>query len=105
WVDNDDATQSFNVTIAPDALDEGNETVNLTLSGAIGAGLGAQSTATLTIHDSPGVLRFKSAPYTVNETTGTATITVERVNGRGGIVGVSYATSDGSAVAPGDYGG
>lgn len=46
-----DATETFSVTIANDALDEPNETVNLTLSNATGATLAAPATATLTIND------------------------------------------------------
>ncbi len=51
----------------------------------------------------PGELRFSMAAYTVGESGPVATINVERVNGSDGVVGVSYATADGSAVNPDDY--
>ncbi|MFO1351110.1 MAG: Calx-beta domain-containing protein [Gammaproteobacteria bacterium] len=51
-----------------------------------------------------GELQFSAATYTVTEAGPTATITVQRVNGDGGAVSVDYASSDGTAVQPGDYG-
>ncbi|MCL4836407.1 MAG: hypothetical protein KJ058_00390 [Thermoanaerobaculia bacterium] len=52
---------------------------------------------------SPGSLRFSSAGYSVSETGGAATITVERVGGDDGAVSVQYATANGSAQAGSDY--
>lgn len=52
WADGDDANKTFQVTIINDTVDESNETINLTLSNATGAGLdAARDTATLTITD------------------------------------------------------
>jgi hypothetical protein len=51
----------------------------------------------------PGGLRFSSPMYSVGEKAGHVTITVQRVGGSDGAVTVHYATSDGSATAPGDY--
>ena len=51
----------------------------------------------------PGTFSFSLSNYSVNENVGTATITVNRTNGATGAVAVSYATSDGSAMQPGDY--
>ncbi len=50
----------------------------------------------------PGSFRFSQATYATPEGT-VATITVERVNGTAGAVGVQYATGDGSAAAGSDY--
>ncbi|HEY6139167.1 MAG TPA: Ig-like domain-containing protein [Thermoanaerobaculia bacterium] len=52
---------------------------------------------------SPGSLQFSSATYSTSEGGGTATITVDRVGGTVGPVGVSYATSNGTATAGSDY--
>ena len=51
----------------------------------------------------PGTLQFGAATYIVNETTGTATITVTRTGGSEGIVGVSYSVTGGTAVDGTDY--
>src|SRR5262249_35759866 len=65
-------TRTFTVPITNDTLVEGNETVNLTLSGPTGgATLGGQATATLTVVDDdvtqPGVLQFNTSAYSVGE--------------------------------------
>lgn len=44
-----------------------------------------------------GVLQFSAEKYSVNEKSGSATITVTRTNGSDGAVSVNYATSNGSA--------
>ena len=51
----------------------------------------------------PGTLQFSAASYSVAENAGTASITVTRTGGSSGAVGVSYATSNGSATAGSDY--
>ena len=58
WSNNDAAAKSFAVPICADSLNEGDETVNLTLGGLTGsATLGTRTTATLTItNDDPPVL-------------------------------------------------
>lgn len=51
----------------------------------------------------PGTLQFSSATYSVGETGPTVTITVTRTGGSGGAVGVTYATSNGTATSGTDY--
>ncbi len=46
---------------------------------------------------------FSVANYTVDESAGSATITVERTGGNGGTAAVNYATSNGTATAGADY--
>ena len=50
-----------------------------------------------------GTLQFSAATYSVNENGGSVTITVTRTGGSNGAVGVSYATSNGTATAGSDY--
>ncbi len=50
-----------------------------------------------------GNLRFTAAASSVGEGAGSATIGVERVAGSFGPISVMYATSDGTALQPGDY--
>jgi hypothetical protein len=105
WANGDSSTKSFNVPITDDFLGEGNETVNLSLSGASGAALGSPSAATLTIidNDSTGALSFTGTTYSVGEGAGSALITVQRTGGTSGTATVQYSTSNGSAVAGSDY--
>src|SRR5207253_1069097 len=74
-----------------------------------GATLGSPATAVLTIIDNEGApagtLQFSSATYSVNENGGNATITITRTGGSAGAVGVSFATSNGTATAGSDYTG
>ena len=105
-----ETTKTFTVAILDDGLLEGNETVNLQLSGpGGGATLGVQSTAVLTIVDDevaqPGVLQFSGPTYSVGESGVSATITVTRTGGSDGAVSVQYATANGSATAGSDYTG
>lgn len=51
----------------------------------------------------PGNLQFSAIDYSVNEDVGNVTITVTRTGGSSGSASVSYATSNGTAVQPGDY--
>jgi hypothetical protein len=102
-------SQTFTVDIFDDAEYEGDETVNLALSNPTGgAGLGSPASAVLIIaEDEPvppaGSLQFGAPTYTVAEFGLIATITVERVGGSVGTVGVDYASSDGTATAGDDY--
>ena len=83
---------------------------NLVLGGQyipVGAALGAQSGAPLTIIDSnvkAGVLGFSSSVYSAIQGT-TATITLTRTNGSQNQVTVWYATGDGTATNGVDYTG
>lgn len=104
WAVNEGGSKTFTIPILNDSIGEGNETVNLSLSDGP---VGPQRTAVLTIVDDdvapPGTLQFSAAAYTVGESGGTATITVTRTGGNSGAVGVSYATSNGTATAGSDY--
>jgi len=90
-----DSSETFDVTIVNDTLDELLETLNLTLSSPIGAALGAQSGATLEITDD-------DAPPTISiDDVALATISLSTASGQQ--VQVTYATNDGSAAAGSDY--
>lgn len=51
----------------------------------------------------PGTFDFAPTTLTVNETDGTATLTVQRNGGIEGTTTVDYTTNDGTATAPSDY--
>jgi hypothetical protein len=89
-------SETFQVTITNDLLDEPAETVTLTLSSANNATLGTTNNpATLTIvdDDAAPTVDFDSAAYSVDEDAGTATITVTLNTASGQQVTVGYAVS------------
>jgi hypothetical protein len=57
----------------------------------------------LQVSTTPGTLQFANALPVVNESAGTAVITVTRTGGSAGLVTVDYATSDGTGVAGTKY--
>ncbi len=99
-------TRTFTVPILQDSILEATETVNLTLSGPVGATIVAgRDTAVLSILDDDigGTIQFTAATYTVVEGAGPATIAVSRSGGAAGGATVDFATSNGTATAGADY--
>ena len=101
-----DTSMSFTVPINNDTAFEGNEGFAVTLSAAGNATLGANNPATVTItdNDAAPTVQFSAATYSVNEGAGSVTVTVTKTGSTALTATVHYATSDGSAVAGGDYG-
>ncbi len=103
-------SMTFQVPILDDTIQEGNETILLTLTpgtphaGELPATIG-QGSATLTIvdDDAIGVFSFSSPHFSVGEAEGVAVVTVTRTGaasgnaGPGSTVTVHYATSAGTA--------
>lgn len=110
FADGDTANKTVSVPILDDASVEGAESFGASLSNASGASLGTPAAATVTISDNdiapppgPGTLQFSAMNFSVTENGGTATITVTRTGGSAGVIGVVYATRDGSALASSDF--
>lgn len=75
----------------------------LTQNGAMDLGA-LESTGLATPPPAGGVLQFSASSYSRSESGGTATITVSRIGGTTGAVGLSYATAaGGTATDGGDY--
>ncbi|WNC72790.1 Calx-beta domain-containing protein [Thalassotalea psychrophila] len=97
------------INIVDDSTYEGDETFNISLSNLVGdATLGNPSTATVTIIDidavpPAGILQFSGESYSVNESAGSVTITVQRIDGDYGDVSVDYAVANGSGINGNDY--
>jgi alpha-mannosidase len=97
-------SQTFLVPIHDDLQVEGHRTVALGLSApGGGAALGSPSDGTLTILEDNSVLQFSAANYSTRESTRSATIAVRRSGPRVDTVTVTYATSNGTAMAGQDY--
>ena len=93
-----DTSETVNIPITDDLFNEPDKTVNLTLSNVGGSGqLGTPVNAVLTIVDNDaagGIVRFNSATFTVGESSGPATITVERIGTTTNAFTVDYQSSD-----------
>jgi predicted CxxxxCH...CXXCH cytochrome family protein len=83
---------SIGAGVATDAAGNGN-----TASTSTDASVG------WTVSVVPGTIALSSATYSVGEADGTVTITASRTVGSAGAVGISYATSAGTATAGSDY--
>jgi uncharacterized delta-60 repeat protein/uncharacterized repeat protein (TIGR01451 family) len=91
----------FNV---PSALNP--STVSMQLTNPVNTVLVNPSQSTLTINvtnQAPGMFLFAQTNYSVGEGDGSLTLTVLRTNGHTGLISVSYATADISAVAGVNY--
>jgi uncharacterized delta-60 repeat protein len=94
------------VPIINNGLPEGNTTVVLQLTNAVGSALYSPSNATLTINDTLqhyGFLYFGATNYTVGSSAGSAYLSVYRTNGSSGTVSVNYTTVAGTAKPGLDY--
>src|SRR5206468_2793389 len=90
--------QAFVVPILNDTLAEGNETIRLFLTNAVGnAVLGTPTAATLTIVDddfTAGSIGFSLPDFFVSKQAGGALITVNRTPGSSGSASVQFFTTD-----------
>ncbi len=105
-------TKVIAIPIINTPQDDGNQTVELVLSVEPGSGLlGSPSTALLTIIDvftpippeQAGTFAFASPRFTVNETDGSAQVTIVRTEGSAGRVVIGFSTALGSARPGIDY--
>jgi hypothetical protein len=106
WADQDTSSRTITIPITDNNVWSTSRTFTITLSSPSGSPaptLGTSSaTATIT-YSEPGALEFTQSDYQVNETAGTVSLSVARVNGGYGTVGISYSTADGTAHAGTDY--
>ncbi|HEX3150139.1 MAG TPA: Calx-beta domain-containing protein [Gemmataceae bacterium] len=102
WLAGDTTDRQFTIQIHDDQIFEGDETVDLILSNiSLNGALGTPATSVLTITDyEEGTLSFSTPKFFVAEDGSVKkTITVSRTLGSNGTVGISYATSDGTAIS------
>lgn len=109
WLDGDTLSKIFTIPIIDDLDVEADETIYLYLSNVVGAGMGAPTSAIVTIIDDEtpiytgGTIEFSSPVYSIEETGINAIITVTRSGGSNGVATIDYQTSDGTALAGIDY--
>lgn len=106
WADGDAAPKTVSIPIVDDSLLESDETIDLQLQNATGSaviGTPAATVVTIMDEDSAGGLGFASATWTVNESDGTVTITVNRLGGSDGEVSVQVVVTGGTAENGTDY--
>lgn len=108
WADGDNSNKSFSVPFNNDAVAEGNETLNLTLTQPNGR-LGTQSSAVLTIDNDDGVapppgssLAFESATSSLREGL-TSNVSIFRSGDTSLAASVTVSANDGSAFEGTDY--
>lgn len=98
-------SQTITVSVAGDALDEVNETLTVLLSGAVDAAItDAEGVVTITDDDNAPSLSISDAVVSEgNGGTVAATFTVSLSAPSGQTVTASWASANGTALAPGDY--
>jgi hypothetical protein len=102
-----ETSKTVRIPIIDDSLVEPNESFTVKLStptsGATVPTAGATATVTIVSDDVGGTVQFSDSSYTVNESAGTATITVTRTGGAASAVSVTYGTASGTATSSSDY--
>lgn len=97
-------TNTFSIPILESGALQTNQTIKLTASNPLGAGLGTRTQAVLTIlATGPTVMQFSAANYKIHAKTGKATLNVIRFGDSSADAKVDYATSDGTAKNGIDY--
>jgi len=96
----------ISVPIVNNNLFEGNRTIGVSLTNAVGTALYAPSNSVLTIQDTvhqPGNLCFSLTNYSTSSGAGNAYLTVLRTNGTYGAVSATFTTVAGTALPGVDY--
>ena len=106
WGAGDAASKVISIPILQDALIEGPEAFTVTLSSPSGTGaaVGSLATATVTIVDDDSGVSFNALSYNVIESGPMVTVQVNRIGVTTNAIGVTWTTSNGTAIAGQRYG-
>jgi hypothetical protein len=110
WADGETASKNISIPISTTSTWSGTKSFNVTLaSPAGGATIGTPAAGTVNVVGSgapvvaAGTLELSASTYTVAQNAGMLVVTVDRINGSSGAVGITYSTADGTATAGRDY--
>jgi hypothetical protein len=107
WSDGDAASKTFSIPISASSPFSGTRSLSVALSSPTGSTLGSPGTASVAINGAAaaaiGSLQLSSSTFTVAQSAGNLTVTVNRTGGSSGSISVKYATANGSAIAGTDY--
>ncbi|MBS0419121.1 MAG: hypothetical protein JSR66_15535 [Proteobacteria bacterium] len=110
WTNGDTTTKTVSIPVSNATNFSGSKSFALALSNpADGTSIGTPASTTITIAgngtgagsgtSAPGTVAFSASSYSIAQTLGTVSVTVNRIDGSAGAIQVSYATAAGSAVA------
>ncbi|MGC8639135.1 MAG: Calx-beta domain-containing protein [Isosphaeraceae bacterium] len=97
------ASATITYTVVPSLIETLNASTSVTATETDTVPSNNSAATTTTVVDRVGTIEFSAAGYTVDENAGTATITVNRVDGARGIVTVDYTTAPINATPGLDY--
>jgi parallel beta-helix repeat protein len=110
WAAGDIAPKTITLPIINDTTVEGSQTFSVALASPTnGATLGSPISVTVTILDddtaptTPGTLQFTATTASVSESGGSVSLSISRTGGSSGAISVSYAASNGTALAGSDF--
>jgi hypothetical protein len=107
WADGDATAKTISIAVLNATPFSGNKTFSVALTKPQGTAIVNPGTTTVTIAGDAvlpvGSVEFSAASLTVLQNVGQAMVTVNRVGGSNGAIGVSYQTADGTAVGGKDF--
>jgi Calx-beta domain len=108
WASGDATAKTISIPISNATAFSGNKSFKIALSAATGgAAVGSPSSATVSITGdaaaAAGSLQLSAAGYSIAESGGSLSVTVNRTGGSNGAISVAYATANGTATAGTDY--
>jgi hypothetical protein len=105
WLDGDSSPKPITVALLDDAVFDGAKIFTITLSNPTGgAALGTPSSTTVTIDDDESGVTFAQPAYAVVEGGPGISVQVQRMGSLANAIGVTWTTSNGTAVAGQDFG-
>jgi hypothetical protein len=109
WAENDASAKTIAIPVSSAAPFSGVHAFQVALTNPNGSGaeIGSPGASTVWISGMAtadvGSIELSDATYSIDQSTGTATVTVNRTGGSAGAVSVAYSTANGTAISGTDY--